>query len=141
MDDNNNLCVEAVHKFRIATFQTSERKRWRDPSTRVEEIDGQWGGETAAELFGGDLRASRAVLYAHSVPTKWAARLRWESTPPAEADIEVRRRFWTNLGGRHSTCPSILVYADLLAAADPRLREAAEQLRRSDARLAEIDQS
>lgn len=128
-------------KLHLAAFRSPTPKWWRDPLLDITAIDGQWGAETAAELLGGELRATRAVLYTPVVPATWAAQLRWQSATPQDADVEIRKRFWTQLSGRRSTCPSVLVYADLLAAADSRLREAAQQLRGSDDRLERIDQS
>jgi hypothetical protein len=57
-----------------------------------------------------------------------------------EGDVEVRQRFW-HLDDRREelTVPTPLVYADLVASADPRQLEAAAHLRGHDDLLRRLD--
>jgi hypothetical protein len=54
----------------------------------------------------------------------------------------LRKRFWTiPVLAESDTVPTPLIYADLLADGDPRLIEAAAELRGSDADLRRLDES
>jgi hypothetical protein len=60
----------------------------------------------------------------------------------ADASLLVRRRFWRLPDDERTlTTPTTLVYADLVAAADPRQIEAAQTLRTHDDLLRDIDRS
>lgn len=98
--------------------------------------DAQVSGESAVPSF---VRPETATVYVRTFDRKEAFALRWrtDGTP----NIHVRQKFWTppveGTGPRATTreVPSVLVYADLLAAQDSRLTEAAYALRASDDRL------
>jgi hypothetical protein len=98
---------------------------------------GLWGGETAAELLGAGLRAVSGVVYAPVLPTQLlvAHRLTRASAPGAAA---IRRRFWA-FDCEGPCAPVVLVYADLLAAGEPRLAEAAVALREAHVDLRRFD--
>ncbi|GAB3076988.1 type IV toxin-antitoxin system AbiEi family antitoxin [Nocardioides zeae] len=69
-----------------------------------------------------------------------AAKNRWRPVrDPREANIRIRRQFWTvpgpSVNERWSTAPWPIVYADLLAENDARLREVAAEWKARHARL------
>ncbi|MBK6872665.1 MAG: hypothetical protein IPG94_15235 [Kineosporiaceae bacterium] len=93
------------------------------------------------------LRPSGAILYAETVPAGVLAAHRCRRVQrPDEANVVVRRRFWTVPQESDRTepqglAPSVLVYADLLVSGDPRQREHALRVRSGDARLRRLDGS
>ena len=87
-------------------------------------------GESAAP----DLRPATLTLYALRDDPSLPVANRWRSDGPA--NIEVRRAFWRAPGGTRpgvQLAPWPLVYADLAASDDPRVRLAAQDWRRSHA--------
>lgn len=76
------------------------------------------------------LKRPRSItVYAPEWTSRQAVRHRWRAAGTAEqADIHVRRRFWTppSTGSRHDPiAPWPVVYADLMAAGDERLTDVA----------------
>jgi hypothetical protein len=70
------------------------------------------------------------------------AALRLRRDDRIDAPVELRKRFWTiPVLAESDTVPTPLIYADLLADGDPRLIEAAAELRGSDADLRRLDES
>ncbi|MDP9222868.1 MAG: type IV toxin-antitoxin system AbiEi family antitoxin [Actinomycetota bacterium] len=128
-------------KLTIAEFRTPDQDWWRNAVTDLADAQAQLGGESAADLLGGHLVASKAVVYAPDLPHGLARRFGWRKPTSEIANVEVRRKFWhlANEGG--PLVPEVLIYADLLAAGDSRLPEEALRLRRSDERLAQLDRS
>lgn len=94
------------------------------------------GGEAAVpdQLHGGDL-----TLYVPQMDTRAAIASGWRrAEPQAAADIVVRRQFWIDpdtvedlpaAQGQVRRAPLPLVYADLVAAGEPRQREVARHIR------------
>lgn len=67
-------------------------------------------------------------------------RLRRDTGP--DATVELRQRFWDVPAlSEAATVPAPLIYADLLADGDPRLVEAAAELRKNDDDLRRLDES
>lgn len=92
-------------------------------------------GEVAADDL---LRPASATLYVEDLDPKLAVVNRWRID--AEPNIVVRRAFWTSPVGetesaasKARTAPWPLVYADLLASDDPRVRGVAEEWREARA--------
>ena len=88
-----------------------------------------FSGEVGAWLLDGYLRPSGALAYVTGDPLLVAARHRLRPDPAA-GTVEIREQFWHFewVPGR-PTAPPLLVYADLIATAEPRLVEAAHHLR------------
>jgi hypothetical protein len=128
-------------KLTIAEFRTPDQDWWRNAVTDLADAQAQLGGESAAELLGGHLVASKAVVYAPDLPRELARRFGWRKPTGGIANVEVRRKFWHLANDGGPFVPEVLIYADLLAAGDSRLREEALRLRRSNDRLAQIDRS
>lgn len=75
-----------------------------------------------------DGRAWRQMMHAN----------RWRSDP-IHGNVTIRKMFWRNLPGvGPGMAPPALVYADLLAANEPRQAEAAEHLRKRIEKLARL---
>lgn len=125
-------------KLRLGTFRSEGE---RVTPQELAEADALLGGESALEAAGDALRSTRLIIYSQAIPPRIAARHRWRAVRNDDYDVEVRQRFWAESHDSTTLAPSVLVYGDLLAAADPRLREAADRWRRDDDRLAEIDRS
>lgn len=129
-------------RLRLGGFEIDATEWWRKSAAAVRKAGGQWGSETALWAKGANLRPARGVVYVDTVPAALVAALRLRRDDRIEAPVELRRRFWkTPALADSDTVPSPLIYADLLADGDPRLVEAAAELRRSDADLRRLDQS
>jgi hypothetical protein len=111
-----------------------------DLVARGTQLPAVLSGEAAASLAGGDLRPATLDLYLHGDlgPLITAARLR----PDPAGTISVRKAFWTPLaeadGAGHTPAalaPAPVVYADLIALADPRTQEAARRWLKDDPNL------
>jgi hypothetical protein len=129
-------------RLRLGTFSTDVSKWWTTAGDAVHEIGGQWGGETALWVRKSRLRPARGVLYVDEIPSSFVSKLRLRRDTEPDAPVEFRRRFWNVIFlPTDVTVPTTLVYADLIAHGDPRLVEAAADLRRSDDALRRIDES
>ena len=90
------------------------------------EFNAQWGGEVAAERLTGYLRPGEFTVYTDKTAVnELIYRLRLVKNP--EGNVELRQRFWGNdpIWGKQDTVHPILIYADLLATAEPRNIETA----------------
>jgi hypothetical protein len=96
--------------------------------------DGVVGGEFAVSTI---RNPEQLLLYTEHWDVRGAIKLQWRKS--IQPNVAIRSKFWRDpgsLGGSHSACaPPLLVYADLLAAGDPRLVEAAQELRHENPRL------
>jgi hypothetical protein len=91
------------------------------------------GGELAADLLAGHLRAGSASLHVPRGETN-TVRAGLRLAPSADGNIELYDAFAQGLGGRRSRggpllAHPVLVYAELLATGDPRCGEAALELK------------
>lgn len=129
-------------QLRLGRFGIASSEWWRTSDVAVRAAGGQWGSETALWAKGANLRPARGVVYVDTVPPALVAALRLRRDDRPDAPVELRRRFWKIPALAESdTVPSLLIYADLLADGDPRLIEAAAELRGSDADLRRLDES
>jgi hypothetical protein len=126
-------------KLALARFDAPNPRWWTDADKALRVDRAQWGGETAAHFLNPHLRPGGAVIYAPAMPRQTIIdhRLRKATGP---GNVVVRKRFW-NFGQESESLivPTPLVYADLVASADPRQLEAATQLRDKDALLRRLD--
>jgi hypothetical protein len=74
------------------------------------------------------LRATTGVVYVDELSTELLMMNRWRTD--RSPNLVVRRRFWTRPEPTEGEAPPLLVYADLLASDDPRVRSVAAQYRR-----------
>lgn len=129
-------------RLRLGSFGIDTTEWWRTSAAAVRRAGGQWGSETALWAKGANLRPARGVVYVDTVPSKLVAALRLRRDDHIDAPVELRKRFWVIPAFADSdTVPSLLIYADLLADGDPRLIEAAAELRGSDADLRRLIES
>jgi hypothetical protein len=122
----------------LARFDAADPTWWTGADDALRTAGAQWGGETAAQHLNPHLRPKRAVIYAQEVPKGLAAAYRFRRAE-GEGGVEIRRRFWNFPADLSLTAPTPLIYADLAASADPRLAEAATNLRKNDALLQRLD--
>jgi hypothetical protein len=88
-----------------------------------------WGGEAAADALTNNLRPGTLTLY--TTEDRAGLLQKYKLLPDPNGPVEVNRLFWKASGMTTTdipTVPSLLIYADLLAIADPRTTEIARQL-------------
>lgn len=94
----------------------------------IAQFNAYWGGEFGAERLTHYLKAEHFVVYAEGVPPALmkAARMRLA----ANGNVEILQTFWNpELTGPDPTVvPPLLVYADLIATAEPRNLETAQEI-------------
>jgi hypothetical protein len=128
-------------KLHLGSYGSADSTWWRSADAAVRQAGCQWGGETAAWHLDGYLKPARGILYADAIPNGLLAMYRMRRTTE-DGSLWVRRRFWRLPDDALTlTTPTTLVYADLVATADPRQVEAAQGLRAQDDLLRRIDRS
>jgi hypothetical protein len=114
-------------------FFTPAEPRWWEGVPAEEGL--AFSGEVGAWLLDGYLRPSGALAYVTGDPRLAAARHRLRPDPAA-GTVELRERFWNfEWEPGPPIAPLLLVYADLIATAEPRLVEAAHHLREENDEL------
>lgn len=93
----------------------------------------QWSGEPAADLLTGTFRPALLTLYTWQATSTVCEKL--EAAPDPEGGIEILDMFWdpedlTPDGTTANCAPPLLVYADLVALADPRGLNIARKIRK-----------
>lgn len=95
----------------------------------------EWGGEPGADLLTGNFRPEFLTLYTREDTSTVCREL--EAAPDPEGSIEILDMFWDPVklekqndatGSRMEHVPPLLIYADLVASADPRGRRAAKKI-------------
>ncbi|NCD20183.1 MAG: hypothetical protein EOL89_09390 [Actinobacteria bacterium] len=115
------------------TFFTPSSPRWWEGVPAEEGL--AFSGEVGAWLLDGYLRPSGALAYVTGDPRLAAARHRLRPDPAA-GTVELRERFWHFAWEPGPpVAPALLVYADLIATAEPRVVEAAHHLREENDEL------
>lgn len=125
-------------RLTLASFDAMDPDWWKNADESVRAAGALWGGESAAHRMNPRLRPRRAVLYAPSIPRQLAIDYRFRK-PQGEGGVEIRQIFWRLRANDSLTVPTPLIYGDLVASADPRLTEAAADLRENDALLQRLD--
>ena len=88
-----------------------------------------WGGEAAADALTDNLRPGALTLYTTEQPVSLLQKYRL--LPDANGLVEVNKVFWpitADTPGEPPTVSPLLVYADLMATADPRTTETARRI-------------
>ena len=115
-------------KQELGTFVADEPDWWT--TIDLTKFHAYWGGETAAAMLTRHLRPEIATVYVDQ--EKWtdiviAARLRKKDpTTHAENPVKIYRAFWQRPEHQTDIVHPILVYADLIATAEPRNMEIAQ---------------
>jgi len=95
----------------------------------------KWGGEPGADLLTGNFRPELLTLYTREGTSTVCREL--EAAPDPEGSIEIMDMFWDPVelekqndaeGSTREHVPPLLIYADLVASADPRARRAAKRI-------------
>jgi len=95
----------------------------------------KWGGEPGADLLTGNFRPELLTLYTQEDTSTVCREL--EAAPDPEGSIEILDMFWDpveleekagSFGSANDRVPPLLIYADLVASADPRARRAAKRI-------------
>lgn len=79
------------------------------------------------------LKPSRLIAYVKKLDASMIRENRWRTD--ASPNVFIRRQFWqesgadSSLAPRHESVPPLLIYGDLLASTDPRVRLAAKEFR------------
>ena len=112
----------------LGTFRAADADWWKEAELPGPET--YWGGEIAAAKLTKNLKPQAATIYARDLKPLlgWLIKNRIKQDP--EGNIEIVRKFWkfeTRPEYRNLTHP-ILIYADLLATADPRNIEIARSI-------------
>lgn len=109
-----------------ARFRTEEPNWWKD--VKPAEYGALWGGEIAAAEMTGHLKPERFVIYTDQPPGELVFRYRLKKD--VRGNVEILKPFWKFdwQTAERGLVPTLLVYADLMATADPRNVEAAEMI-------------
>ncbi|MCP4203386.1 MAG: hypothetical protein GY769_15820 [bacterium] len=109
----------------LQRFEAEDIRWWR--KTDLRHHGALWGGEPAAARLTKYLKPGTLTIYADKVPARLVAAKRLKKD--ADGRVDFRKKFWRfDTDKRTQIVPPVLVYADLLALADPRARETAERL-------------
>lgn len=125
-------------RLTLASFDAADPDWWKRAGDDLRASGAQWGGETAAHWMNPRLKPRRAIIYAPDIPKELAMRYRFRKSD-GEGGVEIRQLFWHLPTDSSPTVPTPLIYGDLIAAGDPRLAEAAADLRENDALLQRLD--
>ena len=118
-------------KLFLGTFTAENDYWWMDQGDDILDYDARWGGEVAAAKLTGHLKPEQITIY---LPKKGGkellAKKRFRKDP--NGNIQVYRAFWdTELQNQlhfNDVVDPMIIYADLLATADPRNLETARIL-------------
>jgi hypothetical protein len=128
-------------KLHLGSYSAADPTWWRSADHAVRAAGCQWGGETAAWHLDRHLKPARGIVYADALPSGLLAKYRMQRTA-TDGSLWVRRRFWRLPDDdRTLTTPTTLIYADLIATADPRQVEAGQTLRMHNDLLRDIDRT
>jgi hypothetical protein len=110
----------------LGRFEATQLGWWRNADLRTH--GGLWGGEPAAALLTKHLKPGALTIYADEIPARLVVREHLRKNE--EGRIDFRKKFWRFDAeeGKGETVPPVLVYADLIAIAEPRARETADRV-------------
>jgi len=110
----------------MGRFEAKDMNWWR--RTDLRPYGGLWGGEPAAARLTKYLKPGGFTIYADKIPARLVAEKRLKKNETGR--IDFRRKFWRFDTDERTTgtVPPVLVYADLLALAEPRARDTAERI-------------
>lgn len=114
-------------KLNARRFTAPDPDGWQNLDIRPYRA--YWGGETAAAKLTGYLKPERITVYVEGKPDTLILALRLR--PDVNGEIEILETFWQpdEVRQPENTVPPLLVYADLMATADPRNIETAQFIR------------
>lgn len=104
-------------------FDAERYDQWQSIPTK--ELDMLWGGEPAAELITGYIKAKNLTIYTNKAKGWLMTGLKL--APRQNGDIQAYEKFWKQHENKQQEyVPMMLVYADLLITDDPRCIETAK---------------
>lgn len=114
----------------LGVYEAENADWWKDID--IAEFDGYWGAETAAAKLKALLRPEVATVYlrAHGLARFAGANRLRKATQTHRfgtgSTVHVLETFWHGPEAYADLVDPVLIYADLIATADPRNREAAQ---------------
>jgi hypothetical protein len=110
----------------LGRFETRDMNWWRRIDLRP--YGGLWGGEPAAARLTKFIKPGSLTIYAERIPARLVAEKHLRKNETGR--IGFRKIFWRFDTDEETKgiVPPILVYADLLALADPRTHETAQRI-------------
>lgn len=111
------------HKQVVGRYRIADNDK---PMTDIQVGEHYWGGEVAAAQITGYLKPQTATIYVTAPPGNFILKNRMQKDP--HGNIEILETFWDHqrFNTNDDMVPPLLVYADLLATADPRNLETAK---------------
>ncbi|MHB1228390.1 MAG: type IV toxin-antitoxin system AbiEi family antitoxin [Desulfurivibrionaceae bacterium] len=112
-------------KLVIGRFSATSPK-WQDEAGNIATFGACWGGEPAAAHLTGLLRHQAATVYIRGDANAFILRNKLRKDP--QGNVDILKAFWTVMMQKKygDQAPPLVVYADLLATADPRNIEIAK---------------
>jgi len=112
-------------KLVIGRFSATSPK-WQDEAGNITTFGACWGGEPAAAHLTGLLRHQAATVYIRGDANAFILRNKLRKDP--QGNVDILKTFWTVAMQKEygDQAPPLVVYADLLATADPRNIEIAK---------------
>lgn len=132
--------VRLARKLDLGSFSIADADRLGDLEESLLADGALIGGELAGSRVDANLRPTTATFYVDEIPSELVARFRLRRDA-VDGTVHFRRRFWHPTASSAGLVPSPLIYADLVSSGDPRQREHAERIRRTDDRLVQLDRS
>ncbi len=111
----------------VGRYATEDPNWWR--TAELNDLNAEWGGETAAAIQTGYLHPEIATVYIEKNLNDLVLRFRLRNDPNGK--IELFKKFWhfQQAEQKRHTVPLPLIYADLLATGNDRNIQAAKDLR------------
>lgn len=119
-------------KLFVGQFLAETPDWWKE--IQINEFGAQWGGEIAAAKYTNYLQPEIATIYTPDITQLTelfkAARLRKldEWTTERGMQVQIYNTFWKIDDKERDLVDPVLTYADLIATADPRNREVAQEI-------------
>lgn len=111
-------------KLIIGRYQAPEHGWWQ--RVPLHDLNAYWGGEVAAAKLTQYLKPEFVTIYTTVAPEQLLLQNKLRKTP--DGDVEILKAFWGDeqKWPEGDLAPPLVVYADLLATADPRNIETAK---------------
>lgn len=113
-------------KLIIGRYQAAEHDWWQ--RAPLHALNAYWGGEVAAAKLTQYLKPEFVTIYTTKAPEQLLLQNKLQKTP--DGDVEILKAFWGDeqKWPEGDIAPPLVVYADLLATADPRNIETARMI-------------
>lgn len=114
-------------KLLIGRFRAAN-PHWQEETGDLSLLEACWGGEPAAARMTGQLKPQTVTVYTREDADGFILRNKLRKDP--QGNIEILKIFWDTATQKEygDQAPPLVVYADLLATADPRNIEIAKMI-------------